>query len=284
MAVALGTEAYNVDHLRVVARGISHSASQRDTALDSDVRALVRDDAGARKAASLIASLNLTGFQANNLMGVLDGGSPPKDWEVGEAYGEAYLVAHKRCHFPWSDRWDERKDKSSLPGADLIGLQETGGSASLSFRFVFGEVKTSSDTKCPPGVMYGQEGLKRQIEDLRDQYEIRNTLVRYLTMRGQGADWEHGLQMALVRFLTESRDVAIFGVLIRDVTPDRRDLQAQSRNIAEKHPASMHIELLAIYLPWGSISTLGTMFAPAAGNTMPATAGVKKNPKKKGGK
>lgn len=284
MAVALGSEVYNVDHLRVVARGRSHSASQRDAALDSDVRALVRDDSGAKKAATLTSSLHLTGFQTKNLDAVLNGGSPPKDWEVGEAYGEAYLGTHKRCHFPWSDRWDERKDKSSLPGSDLVGLQETGAPKSPSFRFAFGEVKTSTDEKRPPGVMYGKEGPKKQMEDLRDQHEIRNTLVRYLTMRAQGADWEEKFRTALVRFLAESTDVAIFGVLIRDVTPDERDLKTRSQNIAKKHPAKMHIELLAIYLPVGSISILGTMFAPAGGKTKPASAGTnKKKPMKKGG-
>ena len=283
MAVALGTEVYNVDHLRVVARGRSHTAAQRDAALDSDVRALVQDATGAKKAAALTATLNLTGFQTGNLNAVLHSGSPPKDWEVGEAYGEAYLVAHKQCHFPWSDRWDERKDKSSLPGSDLVGLQETGTPKSPSFRFAFGEVKTSTEKKCPPGVMYGKEGLKKQMEDLRDQQEIRNTLVRYLTMRAQGADWEDKFKVALVRFLTESTDVVIFGVLIRDVSPDERDLKTRSQNIAKKHPAKMHIELLAIYLPGGSIGILGTWFAPAVSMKEPAAFGVEKNPTNKGG-
>ncbi len=282
MAVAIGTEVYNVDHLRVVARGRSHTAAQRDAALNSDVRSLVRDTAGATKAAALAAGLNLTGFQSGNLNAVLNSGSPPKDWEVGEAYGEAYLGAHKQCHFPWSDRWDERKDKSSLPGSDLVGLQETGTAKSLSFRFAFGEVKTSTELKYPPGVLYGKEGLKKQMEDLRDQHEIRNTLVRYLTMRAQGADWEPNFKLALVRFLTESTDVAIFGVLIRDVPPHEDDLRARSKNIAQKHPAQMHIELLAIYLPSGSISLLGKKFASAAGTKAPTKSGLKSKPKKGG--
>lgn len=282
MAVAIGTEVYNVDHLRVVARGRSHNAAQRDAALDSDVRSLVRDTAGETKAAALAAGLNLTGFQSGNLNAVLNSGSPPKDWEVGEAYGEAYLRSHKQCHFPWSDRWDERKDKSSLPGSDLVGLQETGTAKSQSFRFAFGEVKTSTEQKYPPGVLYGKEGLKKQMEDLRDQHEIRNTLVRYLTMRAQGADWEANFKLAMVRFLTESTDVAIFGVLIRDVPPHEDDLRARSKHIAQKHPAQMHIELLAIYLPSDSISLLGKKFASVSGTTAPTPSGPKSKPKKGG--
>lgn len=284
MAVALGTEIYNVDHLRVVARGRGHSATQRDVALDSEVRALVQDESGVRKAAAIASSLSLTGFQTKNLTAVLNGGSPPKDWEVGEAYGEAYLCAHNRCHFPWSDRWDERKDKSSLPGSDLVGLQETGPSKSLSFRFAFGEVKTTTDKKVPPGVMYGKEGLKKQMEDLRDDTEIRNTLVRYLTMRAQGADWEDKFKAALERFLADSTDVAIFGILIRDVSPDERDLKARSQNIAKKHPPNMHIELLAIYLPAGSIAILGAKFSPVAKKVVSPAKSKTKKSKKKGGK
>lgn len=285
MAIARGTEVYNVDCQRVVARGRKHSAAQRDTALANEVGSLIQDDAGVKKAHALTASLNLTGFQTQNLAAVLKGGSPPKDWEVGEAYGEAYLGSHKRCHFPWSDRWDERKDKSSLPGSDLVGLQETGTSNSPSFRFAFGEVKTSTEKSFPPSVMYGKEGLKRQMEDLRDEYEIRNTLVRYLTIRAQGADWEGKFKTALTRFLEESTDVAIFGILIRDVPPNDGDLKARSRGISEKHPKAMHIELLAIYLPSGSIAILGTKFAPAASTKKTQSVGVnKKSKKKKGGK
>lgn len=283
MAVALGTEVYNVDHQRVVARGRKHTASQRDSALDREVGALVLDEAGAQKASGLTTSLNLTGFQTKNLDAVLKGGSSPKDWEVGEAYGEAYLGSHKRCHFPWSDRWDERKEKSSLPGSDLVGLQETGKSKSPSFRFAFGEVKTSTDKRSPPGVMYGKEGLKRQMEDLRDEHEIRNTLVRYLMMRAQGADWEDKFKAALKRFLAESTDVAVFGVLIRDVQPDERDLRARSQGIARKHPPKMHIELVAIYLPPGSISTLASRFSSAARAARTSMPSAKKASKEKGG-
>lgn len=103
-------------------------------------------------------------------------------------------------------------------------------------------------------------------------------------MRAQGADWEDKFKAALARFLAESTDVAIFGVLIRDVPPDESDLKTRSKNIANKHPAKMHIELLAIYLPAGSIGILGMMFAPAGSKKRPAASSAKKNPKKKGGK
>lgn len=284
MAVALGAEVYNVDHLRVVARGRSHTAVQRDAALGAEVRALIEGQAAKEMAAELTASLNLTGFQSKNLDAVLNAGSPPKDWEVGEAYSEAYLGAHKQCHFPWSDSWDQRKDKSSLPGSDLVGLQET-GTSKLPFRFAFGEVKTSKEAKYPPGVMYGEEGLKKQLEDLRDCRSIRETLVRYLMVRAIGSDWEDKFKAALERFLTATTDVAIFGVLVRDVNPDEADLKTRALKTSQKHPAKMHIELLAIYLPPGSIDMLAASIVPPV--TKAKATGTTTNSKKsdkKGGK
>lgn len=282
MAVALGVEVYNVDRLRVIARGRSHTAAQRDAALDVEVRALIEDQAGQNVAAELTASLNLTGFQSKNLDAVLNSGSPPKDWEIGEAYSEAYLGAHKNCHFPWSDSWDHRKEKSSLPGSDLVGLQET-GTQQLPFRFAFGEVKTSKEATYPPGVMYGEEGLKKQIEDLRDRRPIREKLVRYLMVRAIGSDWEDKFNAALKRFLTANTDVAIFGILVRDVAPNDADLKVRAQKTSIKHPAKMHIELLAIYLPPGSIDMLAAFFVPPVAKAK-ATGTASKKSEKKGGK
>jgi len=284
MTVAMGTEVYNVDHSRVIARGRSHSSAQRDAALDAEVRSLVEDDAGRKVAATLTSSLNLTGFQSERLDAVLNDASTPKNWEVGEAYSEAYLTAHKKCNFPWSDRWDQRKDKSSLPGADLVGLQDT-GAKQLPYRFAFGEVKTSKQAQCPPGVMYGRKGLKRQLDDLRDCQTIRQTLVRYLMVRAVDSDWEDKFQSAMKRFLTASTDVAIFGILVRDVAPDKKDLKKLARFASAKQPAKMHIEVLAIYLPAGSIDNLASVFAPA-GTKKKVTKKVraKKKHTKKGGK
>ncbi|TWU57674.1 hypothetical protein [Rubripirellula reticaptiva] len=260
MTVAIGTEVYNVDNGAVVARGRSHSAAHRDAALDGSVRELIEDESGRNMAASLTASLSLTGFQTDNLKSVLNSESDPKDWEVGEAYSEAYLTKHKKCHFPWADRWDEKKEKSSLPGADLVGLQET-NDKTLRHRFAFGEVKTSYEAKHPPGVMYGSEGLKQQLDDLRDQRSIRETLVRYLTIRASGASWEAEWKSAIQRFTKSSTDVAVFGVLVRDVQPNKKDLSARAKGAATKKPAKMHIELLAIYLPAGSIPNLANYYS-----------------------
>lgn len=259
MTVAIGTEVYNVDQASVIARGRSHSAAERDDVLDNEVRALIEDEDGRNMSTSLMSNVSLTGFQASSLKSILEGSSAPKDWEVGEAYSEAYLSAHKDCFFPWADRWDEKKEKSSLPGADLVGLQET-DHKTLPYRFVFGEVKTSYEKKSPPGVMYGKEGLKKQTDDLRDNRSLRGTLTRYLLVRASGADWEVEFQSAMKRFLAASTDVAVFGILVRDTCPNQKDIRARAKGLAKGCPKKMHVELLAIYLPAGSIVNLAGFF------------------------
>jgi hypothetical protein len=293
MGIALGTEVYRVDHLRVIARGKAHSVLERDDALDRNVRALIEDHAGLDRAKLLTDGLNLTGFQTANLSAVLNGGSVPKDWEVGESYAEAYLAEHHQCHFPWSDRWDERKDKSSLPGCDLVGFNETFDATTNSYRFVFAEVKTSKEKKYPPGAMHRRGGLKQQIEDLKDNVEIRRTLARYIMMRARKADWLDKFEIAMSRFLEDTSDVAVYGILVRDVPPDSSDLEAPARKLGTSHPSAMHVELLAIYLPSGSITHFGTKYAkiktpipgvrksPSSSDASRKSAPVNKQPIKK---
>lgn len=145
---------------------------------------------------------------------------------------------------------------SSLPGADLVGFQVFNG----GYRFAFGEVKTSSDKSCPPGTMYGRTGLKQQIEDLRDELEIRRQLVRYLGYRAERASWKLQYREATTRYLRDEQNVSVFGVLIRDVTPNQSDLANRHAKLAaDPLPSAMTIELLAIYIPEESIGQFNEM-------------------------
>lgn len=57
-------------------------------------------------------------------------------------------------------------------------------------------------------------------------------------------------------YLENHRDVAIFGVLIRDVPPNGEDLRVRSEKLAKDCPNGFVIELLAIYIGQGRISNL----------------------------
>lgn len=259
MTVAAGVEVYNVDSSSVKARGRSLKADEHEEALDGPVRDLVENVTGKQKLKDAVATIELTGFQQDNFGAILDEDTDIEDWRVGEAYGESYLTTHRECLFPWPDKWDERKSGSSLPGADLAGVQKTDRKTN-PYRFAYGEVKTSYEAKYPPSAVYGRTGLKQQMEDLRNSQPLRNDLFRYLGMRATGSAWYDKWKSATSRFLADDTDVSIFGVMFRDVPPDEADLRARSRSLAKGCPAKMGIELLAIYLPSGSISGFGEFY------------------------
>jgi len=264
MSIAAGTESYNVDTPPVMARGCSYTVAELDMALDGPIRDVVNDIEGKRRIRELLEGVPQTHFQKDHLEQILNADPEPEDWEVGEALAETYVATHRACTFPWPDKWDQRKSRSSLPGADLAGLQETDHPQNR-FRFAFGEVKTSEEHAYPPGNMYGRRGLKQQLEDLRDQKPIRDTLFRYLAFRAAGAPWEAKYRSAASRYLADHTDVAIFGVLIRDVPPNENDLKARSQKLANNSPTTMRIELLAVYLPASSIARFRSSYRTSGG-------------------
>jgi hypothetical protein len=228
--------------------------SQRvlEEALSHSVAAIVFDDDGTAQIASLLEGVAETDFARENLDSLLNAAPPPENWRVGEALAESFLSQCRSCHFPWPDGRDERKRGSSLPGADLVGFHRDGDVD----RFAFGEVKTSSEISYPPGVVYGRHGFKRQLEDLCDRPEIREGLVRYLAHRAMQASWRDRFRSAAAVFFRNTKDVRIFGLLIRDVPPHQDDLRNRVDRLGLDCPVGMMIELIAIYLPESSIISL----------------------------
>lgn len=253
-----GTVAYTLGKPPVVGTGLAWSAQETEDAVKGPVARVVYDDAGAQTLAALLGGLPETGFTSVNVQATLSQTTTVENWRVGEALAESYLVHHRACHFPWPDGRDIRKSGSSLPGADLVGFQKDGG----HHRFAFGEVKTSSDQEYPPGACYGATGLKKQLEDLRDDLGIRDDLVKYLAHRvANGAAWKEQFMVAAGRYFTDKNDIRVFGLLVRDVQPHVDDVRVRVSSLSKDCPAQMAIELLAIYLPEKSINELGRLAA-----------------------
>jgi len=184
-----------------------------------------------------------------------------KTWRVGEAIAESYLVEHRHCEFPWPGGRDLKNPDSSPAGTDLVGFQTH---ATTSVRFSFGEVKTSNQNEHPPSLMYGRHGLKQQLEDLRDSPAVKDALVKYLGLHASGRPWLGRFREAATRYIHDRTDVAIFGVLVRDVEPNSLDCSERAKRLAQQCPPSSAIELLALYLPVDRISTLPQR-VPASG-------------------
>ncbi|MBK1700238.1 hypothetical protein [Thiococcus pfennigii] len=252
MTVAVGANCYSVGASPCKGTGLVWTDEELDDAISGPVAAVVFDDAGKADIATLLAGVAETEFAQERLAAVLSDPDDIEDWRVGEAIAETYLTDHRSCTFPWPDGRDERKAGSSLPGADLVGFQtdEHGD------RFAFGEVKTSGEARHPPGAVYGRTGLKQQLEDLRDKRPIRDGLMKYLGHRAGAAVWRDRYRAASRRYLANSSDVQLFGILIRDVGPHEDDVRVRVDKLATGCPTDTAIELLALYMPPGSIAKL----------------------------
>lgn len=254
MTIATGTIEYQLGTAPVTGCGLSYSNAELNTALFGPVAEVVYDDSGKADIEALLAGLAETDFEKGEVERILSDIKPPEDWRVGEALAESYLVHQKNCFFPWPDGRDERKSGSSLPGADLVGFQ----SNDTDDFFAFGEVKTSTENKYPPGAMHGRTGLKQQLEDLKDDVKIKDDLVVYLAHRATTASWKSRYQNAARNYIQSKTNVRVFGFLVRDVDPNQDDLRARVTKLATNQHADMVIELLALYLPQSSIGRLSS--------------------------
>lgn len=253
MSVAEGGTAYSHRSPPCSGVGLAWSDEELDDALGGRVAEVLFDDEGKADIEAILSPLADTDFEQEGVKRILEDPEDIEDWRVGEAIAETYLTDHRVCYFPWPDGRDERKSGSSLPGADLVGF----GNDSDGDCFAFGEVKTSSEAQYPPGSMYGRTGLKRQLEDLRDSETIRDDLFIYLAHRVK-AFWRPRFEAASKRYLKNSSDVQLYGVLVRDVPPHADDLRVRVHDLAENCPEGTCIELLALYLPEGRIDGIGT--------------------------
>ena len=253
MTVGAGEVVYGMGSPPCSGVGLRWSDDELNAAMDGRVAAAVFDDEGKANIEEILSGLVDTEFAQDGLRRVLEDPDAVEDWRVGEAIAETYLTDHRSCSFPWPDGRDERKSGSSLPGADLVGF----GTDEDGDCFALGEVKTSSERRYPPGAMYGRTGLKRQLEDLRDSEAIRKDLVKYLGHRAKLAPWRARFERAASRYLGNTSDVQVYGVLVRDVEPHQDDLRARVGDLGTGCPEGMRIELLALYLPRESLEGIG---------------------------
>ena len=251
--IALGKECYHEINGAIHGYGRKWSEKDLSSALGNEVADLVYDESGNEQIRSILAGVVATEFEKAELEKVLASADTIKDWQVGEAIAECYLSKHRNCLFPWPDGRDVRRPKSSLPGADLVGLIGEDGET----RFVFGEVKTSTEKKWPPQVCGGRskgKGLGKQVRELCCDENIKNRIFLYLGHRA-GAFAEQ-YKVAARHFLIDRNDVHVVGFLVRDVEPKPEDLKSLVKSISSVRSEKTSVEFWALYLPNGKINTL----------------------------
>lgn len=251
MKIAVGKDAYACDSESVVGRGIMYNSADLETALAERLPPIINDEPGKNVLASVLAGLATTSFAEQGIKRILSAKRQPEDWRVGEAIAEAYLVDHRNCYFPWPSGRDLKNPDGSPPGADLVGFEEQ-----TKTRFAFGEVKTSQQELWPPSAMTGRHGLSKQIEGLRDSLDTKEDLIRYLGFRAQNSSWETKYKKAAQTYVNDPTDVALHGIMVRDVKPDEKDLRSRCIALGNKKPTHTSIEMRAIYLPAGAIKGL----------------------------
>ena len=215
--------------------------------LTAEVAARVHDEEGSSKFEAHLRGLATTGFQQESLQALLDAAQlEERDWAIGEALAEVHLTLEHGINWPWNSERDKRTPLASLPGADLVGLMADEDGALLAL----GEVKCSSETKHPPQVMSGRSGMTNQLDRLAEDLGILNTLLFWLFPRCKGTTHESTFNQAVTRLLQSgNRAIALFGILIRDTEPNKKDLCSRSRDLSGRLQAPTTCCLKALYLP-----------------------------------
>ena len=217
--------------------------------MQGPVAARLHDTEGDEALHEHLRGLSLTGMGQETLEDVLAAEVPEtRDWAAGEALAEAVLEAHHEVELPWNNERDKRNAFASLPGADIVGFQRDGD----SHRLALGEVKCSSEAQWPPQVMSGRSGgLGHQIDNLATNLGTIYQLLRWLLPRVQGTEFESTFRAACTRYLNSGRrDLALFGILVRDQEPREADLKVRGRKLAGSLIAPTRCCLIALYLPW----------------------------------
>jgi len=256
MQVAQGREVYRADAHPVLARGYQYTDEEFGSARAGRLRTLLSDAQGRAGLASLYGSLSLTDFGRENVETALrepEQEEHSRGWREGEALGEAWLVDHKSCAFPWPFNRDLRNPRASMAGAELVGFA---GNSVEQVRLAFAQVKTSKEAQSPPQVVTkGDTSLIGQVKELRDNEFTTRTLVNYLGYRAAlDLSFQEKYKAAATKYFDSGvTAIAIFGVLVRDVAPDKKDLAGAATTLKSGAGVGATIELIGIYLPAGAI-------------------------------
>jgi hypothetical protein len=173
-----------------------------------------------------------------------------QQFRVGEAYAEVILEQEFACRFHWNENRDARNPKGNKTGADLVGFIEVEDQV----LFLFGEVKTSSETaNRPPQVMTGSKGVESQLRDLYNDRIKRLVLISYLKNKMRyfpvGHQFRTDFEASQRAYYAGFEFYHLIGVLVRDVEHDERDVSLSYGRLRDHVLEPKGIKLLAIYLP-----------------------------------
>ena len=224
-----------------------YSASEADCCAYflNQVSSKIAEADGAEQLRSHLSELETTGFDSSMLLEQTAESAPQvKDWEVGEAVAETALEGEHEAMFPWEIGWDKRTPKASLPGADIVGFQNKAAP-----RFIFGQVKSSSENRVPPQVVNsGNDCLREQMYRLDHTDTERMQLIQWLLPRVKGTEWENVFNDALEKY--SQQDYMLVGVLVSGGRAANSDDLTSICEVIQHDDCSGDMTLLGYYLPF----------------------------------
>jgi hypothetical protein len=225
-------------HLNGLVKNNLIDREERDDSLER-LKAL-RDDTGFEASEGLLA----------DILALEDESVQVQNFRVGEAYAEVILEQEFSCRFYWNELRDARNPMGNKTGADLVGFVEE----DRQVLFLFGEVKTSSETaNRPPQVMTGAKGIESQLRDLYDNRIKRQILISYLKNKIRLFSADHPCRLdynaSETAYYSNPEDYHLTGVLISDVESDERDLSESYQRLRARILEPVGLKLLALYLP-----------------------------------
>lgn len=212
------------------------------------VKSRAEDDEAQDSFAAELRGMATTGMATDFVEKLLRAVPEEQAWAVGEALAECVLAddENREVCWPWNLVRDRRTPRASLPGADLVGFCKEGESVLL----LFGEVKTSSDTGTPPGVMNGSGGMAWQLEEEATRLDIQHALLKWLRSRCNAPQHRELYQAAVQRYVQSvGKEILLVGILLRDTEPNELDVTARAKALAAKLGSPTRIEITAWYLP-----------------------------------
>lgn len=235
-------------------KGYSVLEADCSTYFFNQVSSKIAEADGAELLRSYLSELETTGFDSGMLLKQTKDLVPAvKDWEIGEAIAETALESEHEAMFPWETGWDKRTPKASLPGADIVGFQNK-----TVPRFIFGQVKSSSERRVPPQIVNSGDDCMREQMYRLDHTEVeRMQLIQWLLPRVKGTDWENAFNEALEKY--SQKDYFLVGVLVsggRDV--NSADLTGICAGI-QHNTSNGDMTLFGYYLPFDKSEWVGML-------------------------
>lgn len=191
------------------------------------------------------AAIELSGFSDGNFKEIFSNREIASNWRIGEIIAECILEDKYDARFHYNDSRDAKNTRGNTTGADLVGFCDVDDNT----YFLFGEVKTSSDEKTPPQVLYTKTGMIEQLEDLKRNRDKRHDLVKWIFGKAKNMDGSflEDCKKAILLYVKNDENVQLIGVLVRDTNPNKRDLDSRAKTLHNNLSDQMRVKLISIY-------------------------------------